>query len=713
MIAMTREQAKERIVSLRREVDRNRYAYHVLDKPRVSDAVNDSLKRELAQLEEQFPNLVTLDSPTQRVGGQPLDKFTKVTHAIPMLSLNDAFDEGEIKAWEERLTKQLATSGSQLAGSLSGESQVASLDYYAELKTDGLAISLVYQNGVFVIGATRGDGFVGEDVTQNLKTIEAIPLKLADEETIEKTARELSYSKELIEAAKRASRGRFEVRGEAYMPSKSFEALNAEQIKKGLPTFANPRNAAAGSIRQLNPKITASRNLSCFIYAVTEAEKLGLSKHQHEHEVARLLGFRVSPLDKVCGGIEDVIAYQKRMEKERKSLPYWIDGVVVTVNSRHLFTRLGVVGKAPRGSIAAKFTPEEATTVVEDIVVQVGRTGALTPVAVLQPTVVAGSTIARATLHNEDEIRRKDIRIGDTVVIHKAGDVIPEVANVIVSLRPHNVQEFRMLADCPICGGKVAKDGAIHRCVNYKCPAKDRKRIRHFISRNAFDIAGLGGKIIDKFVEERLISDPADLFTLKADDIKTLERFAEKSAENIYISILSRKKVPLDRLLYALGIRHVGDITAQALARELIGRGVQNIDGLLSATHQMTIDEFQMIPDVGPVIGEAMYDYFHSEASIKFMKKLEGVGVSFDTPKRLKGGGPFAGKIVVFTGSLEHLVREDAEAKVRELGGIAADSVTKKTNYVVAGPGAGKKLDTARELGKTVLSEKEFLELIK
>lgn len=707
---MTKDQAQKRLKKLRQEVDRNRYAYHVLDRPIVSDAVNDSLKHELAQLEEQFPDLITPDSPTQRVGGKALDKFTKVTHATPMLSLNDAFGADEIRAWEERI--QRALRGYEgVGGGMKGE--VPHLEYYAELKTDGLAVSLVYQDGMFAIGATRGDGFVGEDVTQNLKTIEAIPLKLADEEMIEKAAWELGYGEELIEAAKKARHARFEVRGEVYMPIKSLELLNTEQAKKGLPTFANPRNAAAGSIRQLDSKITASRNLSCFIYAVAEAEAFGLTKHQNEHEIARLLGFRVSPFDVVCQDIDEVIAYQKKVEAERKNLPYWIDGIVVTVNDRDLFTRLGVVGKAPRGSIAAKFAPEEATTIVEDIIVQVGRTGALTPVAVLTPTLVAGSTISRATLHNEDEIRRNDVRIGDTVVIHKAGDVIPEVASVITNLRPNDTREFVMPEKCPVCDGKVAKDGAIHRCVNPKCPAKDRKRIRHFVSRSAFDIAGLGEKIIDKFVEEGLISDPADLFVLKSGDIESLERFAEKSAENIYKSIQARKQVTLDRFLYALGIRHVGDITAQALARDLVLRGVRTVDDLIRITGRMSIDEFQKIPDVGPVVGQSMHDYFHEEMNVKFLNKLTDVGVSFVIPKGLRGEGKLAGKTVVFTGSLEHLVREEAEAKVRELGGIAANAVTKKTDYVVAGPGAGSKLDKARALGKTILSEKEFLEVIK
>lgn len=700
---MTKQEAQERIEKLRREIDRYRYAYHVLDKSLVSDAVNDSLKHELARLEEQFPELVTPDSPTQRVGGKPLDQFVRVSHATPMLSLNDAFSEEELRAWEERLKRLIAAS----------QWPLAKLDYYAEPKIDGLAVSLVYQDGVLVTGATRGDGLVGEDVTGNLKTIEAIPLKLADSETIASSARELEYGPHLIQAASRALRGRFEVRGEVYMPTKSFERLNREQEKKGLATFANPRNAAAGSIRQLDPKITASRSLSFFAYAVAEPEKLGLTTHQEEHQLARLLGIRVNAHDRLCPTLEDVLRYHQEMEKLRKRLPYWIDGIVVTVNNCSLFARLGVVGKAPRGSIAFKFASEEATTVVENIIVQVGRTGALTPVAVLNPVEVAGSTISRATLHNEDEVKRKDVRIGDTVVIHKAGDVIPEVSFVLKNLRPQTARVFQMPKTCPICGRRVVKEGAIHRCVNPKCPAKDRQRIRHFVSRSAFDIEGIGEKIIDKFVEQGLISDPADLFTLKTGDIKTLERFAEKSAENIYRSVQGRRKVSLDRFLYAMGIRHVGDITAQALARELVARNVRDVESLIQVTRAMSVEQFQQIPDVGPVVGKAMADFFHDPVNIKFLNKLRDVGVIFEIPGGLRGEGKLTGKTVVFTGSLESMTREEGESKVRALGGVVADSVTKKTDYVVVGPGAGEKLDKARQLGKTILTEKDFLTMIR
>lgn len=700
---MTRQEAKERIEKLRREIDKIRYSYHVLDKPIVSDAVKDSLQHELFELEQQFPDLVTPDSPSQRVAGKPSEKFAKVAHATPMLSLNDAFGVEELRAWEERLEKLLT------AYSL----QRTALDYFAELKMDGLAISLVYENGILKTGATRGDGVTGEDVTTNLKTIEAIPLRLADPSEQEEIVRSAKLPPQMLEIGKRALRGRFEVRGEAFMTLNSLAKINKEQKIRGLPKFANPRNAAAGSIRQLDPKITASRKLDCFIYAVADAEKWGIKTHHGEHEFARLLGFKVNPHDRPCQNLEEVLRYHRRFEKERAKLPYWIDGVVATVNNRDVFEKLGAIGKAPRAQIAFKFTPKEATTVVFDIQVQVGRTGALTPVAHLKPVQVAGTTVARATLHNEDEVKRKDIRVGDTVVVHKAGDVIPEVKEVIKNLRPRNARQFTMPKKCPVCGGRVEKQGAIHRCTNPKCPTKNRRMMRHFSSKGAFDISGVGPKIIEKFADEKLISDPADLFTLKPADIEVLERFAEKSAENIAASIQSRKRVPLYRFIYALGVRHVGEVTAQALAANLVARHhVHSIKDMLLATAKMSREEFERIPDVGPVVGKSMADWFHDRHSRKFLEKLAKVGIAIEVPKALDRGGKLTGKSVVFTGSLETMTREDAQEKVRQLGGVATDSVGKGTDYVVVGSEPGSKYEKAKKLGITILSEKEFLKLI-
>jgi len=545
---MNKQETKNRIKKLRELIEKYRYAYHVLDKSLVSDAVNDSLKHELQELENQYPDLVTPDSPTQRVGGKPLEKFEKVIHERPMLSLTDAFSFDELKEWETR------------------NSKITPLrwNYFAELKIDGLAVSLIYENGIFVRGATRGDGRVGEDVTQNLKTIEAIPLRL-------NSKFEIRNSKQ-IQNPKFKLPKRIEVRGEAFMSIKTFEEINQEQEKKGQPKFANPRNAAAGSIRQLDPKITASRKLSFYAYdLVTD---LGQKTHQEAHEIMKLLGFPTNPHNQYCKNLDEVEKYHQKWATERQKLPYWTDGIVVVVNDLEILKKLGVVGKAPRGMIAYKFPPEEATTIVEDITVQVGRTGALTPVAVLKPVLVAGSTISRATLHNEDEIKRKDIRIGDTVVVRKAGDVIPEVASVLKDMRTGREKQFKMPKKCPVCGGPVIRPAgeAIARCINKNCFAQNFRRYQHFISKPAFDIAGVGPKILAKFIDEGLIKDPADLFTLKEGDIAPLERFAEKSARNIVESIQSHKKVSLGRFIYALGIRNVGEETAYDIAEFISNR---------------------------------------------------------------------------------------------------------------------------------------------
>ena len=525
---MDKLKAKQRIEKLRGLVEKNRYAYHVLDKSKVSDAVNDSLKHELQELEDQYPDLITPDSPTQRVGGKPLDKFQKVAHATPMLSLTDAFDESEMKTWEGRISKLVP--GQRL-------------DYFAELKIDGLAVSLVYEKGVFVRGATRGDGSIGEDVTQNLKTIEAIPLKLKESVSIE-------------------------VRGEAYMPIKTFQLLNARYKKEGKTLLANPRNAAAGSIRQLNPKITAERRLS-FIAWDLFGEKL--ETHEKIHSRLAELGFKTISENKYCQNLEEIEKFKEEMEKTREKLPYQIDGIVVQVNNNQLKSDLGVVGKAPRGMIAYKFAPEEATTRVIDIQVNVGRTGVLTPVAILKPVLVAGSTVSRATLHNEDEIRKKDVRLGDTVVVHKAGDVIPEVKKVIAELRTGKEREFHFPKKCPQCGGPVKrKEGkAAYKCLNKKCYTIQRRALEHFVSRAAFDMAGVGPKILNKFADEGLIKDAADLFNLKVGDIEPLERFAEKSAQNIVDSIQTHRKIDLPRFIYALGIPNVGEETAYELAERV------------------------------------------------------------------------------------------------------------------------------------------------
>lgn len=666
-----KQQAQERIEKLRKEINRIRYFYHVLDKQIVSDAVKDSLQHELAQLEEQFPDLITPDSPTQRVAGKPLAKFAKVTHRTQMLSLQDAFSFEEMRAWEDRIAKLI-----------SGQK----LDYYVELKMDGLAVALEYKDGVFVRGSTRGDGITGEDVTQNLKTIEAIPLKL-----------------------EKPIKGYLEVRGEVFMTKKALEELNKQQIKKKLPAFANTRNAAAGSIRQLDPKIVASRQLDVYIYdLVTD---LGQKTHQEAHQKAKELGFKVNLNNQHCGNLKEVEEYHQKWAKQREKLPYGTDGIVIVVNNLTILQNLGVVGKAPRGMIAYKFAPTQATTMVLDITVQVGRTGTLTPVAHLKPVQVQGATISRATLHNEDEIRKKDIRIGDTVVIQRAGDVIPEVVEPIKNLRPKNAKVFHFPKKCPFCGSKVARvlGEAAHKCTNKNCFAIQRRGLYHFVGQGAFDIEGLGPKILNKFIEEGLIKDAADLFTLKEGDIEPLERFAEKSAQNIVSSIQSHikpKKIPLSKFIYALGILHVGEETAVDLAKEF---------GSLDRLMKVNLDEIQKVPDIGPVVAKSVYDYFQDTKTPekrKFILKLLKVGVKVEGEAKFVKSNKLKGQIFVLTGGLESITREEAKEKIRMLGGEASESVSRKTSFVVVGSEPGEKLEEARKLGIKTIGEKEFRKIL-
>jgi len=686
---MNKQETKNRIKKLRELIEKYRYAYHVLDKSLVSDAVNDSLKHELQELENQYPDLVTPDSPTQRVGGKPLEKFEKVIHERPMLSLTDAFSFDELKEWETR------------------NSKITPLrwNYFAELKIDGLAVSLIYENGIFVRGATRGDGRVGEDVTQNLKTIEAIPLSLNPKS-------EILISKQ-IQNSKFKLPKRIEVRGEVYLPIKTFNELNARYQKEGKPLLANPRNAAAGSIRQLNPKITAERKLS---FIAWDLLGVNLKTHQEAHEMLSQLGFKTLKEVQYCQNLDEVEKFKNEMEKNREKLPFQIDGIVVVVNDNKIREDLGVVGKAPRGMIAYKFAPEEATTIVEDIIVNVGRTGILTPVAVLKPVLVAGSTISRATLHNEDELRKKDIRIGDTVVVHKAGDVIPEVERVIKELRPKDAREFHFPEKCPQCGGKVIRETgkAAYRCTNKKCFNIQRRALEHFVSRSAFDMAGLGPKILQKFIEEGLIKDAADLFMLKTGDIEPLERFAEKSAQNIVDSIQSHKKISLSRFIYALGIPNVGEETAYDIAEFINSKfEIRNSKQILNVLKSQKLEEWQEIPDVGPIVAKSIYEYFQDRENLKFIEKLLKVGVEIEFQIPELKSQILKGRTFVFTGGLETLTRDEAKNKVRELGGEVSESVSKKTDYVVVGAEPGEKYARAKELGVKIINEKEFLELLK
>ncbi len=687
-MVMTKEEAKRRILKLREEVNRCRYAYHVLNKSLVSDEILDSLKKELFDLEQEFPELITPDSPTQRVAGKPLKAFKKVRHEAPMLSFNDAFSEEDMQAWLERL-------GNYLGRKVEGP-------FYGELKIDGLAIELIYENGVLVQGSTRGDGQVGEDVTQNLKTVEAIPLKLETSKH-----RNIETPKRLV------------VRGEVLLTKKEFNAINREQAKKGLKPYANPRNIAAGSVRQLDPAITAARKLDSFQYDIVS--DLGQKTHEEEHLLLKEFGFKTNSHNKHLRNLKEVFEFRDYWEKHRDKLDYEIDGVVVIMNDNRLFDEAGIIGKAPRAAIAYKFSPKEATTIVEDIKVQVGRTGVLTPVAVMQPVNVGGVTITHATLHNADEIERLGLRIGDTVVVSRAGDVIPQVTKVLKELRTGRGKAFHMPKRCPVDGSAVVRDagslgrqGVAYRCSNKNCGARNRRELYHFVSRAAFDIRGLGHKITDRFLDEGLISDTADIFTLKEGDIAALTRFGEKSAENIVREVGEKKTVSLPRFIYALGILHVGEETAQLLAEEISRENhISRPRDVLASFHRLTAEDLQKIPDVGPKVAQSIRDWFREARNMRFLEKLDKVGVRIKSDKRQATSNKLKGLTFVLTGGLESMSRDEAKEKIRAVGGDVSESVSKKTSYVVVGSEPGSKYEKAKKLGVKTIDEWEFLRIIR
>lgn len=669
--------ARARAARLREEIEKARYAYHVEDRDLLSPEVLDSLKKELFDLETRFPELVTPDSPTQRVGGAPLAKFRKVTHfggeRLRMNSLNDAFSEEEVRAWLTRLEDYLKR---PYRGG-----------FYCDLKMDGLAVELVYRKGVFAEGATRGDGLVGEDITQNLRTIEAIPLRLRGD-----------YPDELA------------VRGEVFLTKKEFARLNAAQRKRGEKEYANPRNVAAGSLRQLDPKITASRHLDFYAYGIPgEGEKYyrAYPTHDAEYRALRSWGIKTNPNGVVVKTLEEAFSFQKKIVGRRESLSYEIDGIVITANENRTFREAGIIGKAPRGGIAYKFSPRETTTVVEDIRVQVGRTGALTPVAVLRPANVGGVTITHATLHNFDEVKRLGVRVGDTVVVSRAGDVIPQVTEVLAKLRTGKEKAFKAPTRCPVDGSALVKDGVVVRCGNPKCAARHRESLYHFVSRAGFDIRGLGAKIIDKFLDEGLIGDAADLFMLKEGDIAALPRFGERSAENIVVEIEEKKRTTLSRFIYSLGILHVGEETARALAKHF---PVDSVRKLVAKYAKLSRKNFEGVPDIGPVVAESLVDWFGEPRNLALLQKFAEEGVAFEAEKGT--GKALAGKIFVLTGTLSSMDRDDAKEKIRNLGGEVSESVSKKTSFVVAGENPGSKAEKAKALGVRILNEREFLAIL-
>lgn len=700
---MDTHRAKERIEKLKKEINHYRFLCHVLNKQEISDAALDSLKHELALLEQQFPEFIASDSPTQRVGGKPLDKFEKYTHSQPMLSLNDVFSGEELQDWETRILKLLPAR--------------TVLNYYAEVKMDGLAIALVYEKGLFKVGATRGDGKIGENVTENLKTVEDIPLRLMIMERVyEKKFSSLlnhAHVKKLRDTLEHRS---IEIRGEVYMTKTVFEGLNKEQERKGLLPFANPRNAAVGSVRQLDPKVTASRKLEFCVYDIVT--NLGQATHEESHAIASILGFRANHYNRYCKNIEEIVAFHAEMGKVKTTLPYEFDGVVVNVNTLETFKRLGIVGKAPRGAIAFKYPGEEATTVVKDIIVQVGRTGALTPLAILEPVRVAGSTVSRATLHNMDEIKRLGVKIGDTVIIQKAGDVIPDIVRALPNLRIGKEKEFRMPQQCPACGGKaLRREGeVVYYCSNKSCLAIQKETLYHFVSKKAFDIRGMGAKIIDRFMDEGFIKNAADIFKLQQGDIEGLFRFGEKSAENIARAIQKTKKIPLDRFLYALGIRHVGEETARDVAKVIARLEIRNLIisplKLQKILNTLSIEELSAIKDIGPVIAESVYDWFRDPKNQSFMKDLNEAGIEIEAPGYEAKKQILEGTTFVLTGELTGFTREEAKEKIRKLGGNISSSVSKNTNYVIIGENPGSKYEKAKKLGVKILDEKEFLKLL-
>ena len=678
---MTKAEATQRVEKLRLLINRNRYLYHVLDKQELSDEALDSLKHELFLLEQRYPVLVTPDSPTQRVGGKPLEKFQKVPHTVPMLSIEDVFEEQEVKDWEKHLERL---------------SQEKKLRYFAELKIDGFAVSLIYEKGIFKRGATRGNGQVGEDVTQNLKTIESIPLCL------EKF--QIPNSLPVRQAGKFQIPALLEVRGEVYMTKKDFEKLNRERKKRREEPFANPRNVAAGSIRQLDQKLAASRPLRFMAYDLVA--DLGQQFHSEEHEMLQKLGFKTDESAKICKTVEEVWAYKKEVEKRRASLPFLVDGVVVSVNSNGLFQKLGVAGKGPRGIRAIKFSGSQTTTKILDIRLQVGRTGAITPVAVLQPVLVGGVTVSRATLHNTDEIKRLGVKIGDTVVIERAGDVIPRVMKTLPELRDGIEKIFPTPSTCPVCGSKLIRpqEEVVWRCPNSKnCPAQRREFLYHFVSKKAFDIQGLGPKILDKFVEEHLVSRPSEIFELTEGDVEPLERFAEKSASNLICAIQAAKTITLPCFVYSLGIRHVGEKTAIDLA-EYFG-SIQKIE-------RAQKEDLERMPGVGGVVGESILQWFRSPENRKLISGLLKVGVKIQHTRYNIRDTKLKGFTFVLTGELRGFSRDKAKERIRLFGGNTSESVSQKTNYLVAGESPGSKLNKAKKLGVKILSEQEFLNLL-
>ncbi len=659
--------AEKRVAELHNLLNQYGYEYYVLDKPSIPDAEYDRLLQELMELEAQFPDLKTADSPSQRVGGDVLDMFNKVEHQSQMLSLGNAFNEQDLRDFDRRVRQAVGDE----------------VSYVCELKIDGLAVSLRYENGVFTLGATRGDGTIGEDITSNLKTIRSIPLRLKEPVSLE-------------------------VRGEAFMPKRSFEALNKVKSEKGEEPFANPRNAAAGSLRQLDPKIAASRNLDIFLYSIAELGEIGVSSHSAGLDYLETLGFKTNPERRKATNIDEVIRFIDGWVEKRPHLPYEIDGIVIKVDSLEQQRQLGTTAKSPRWAIAYKFPAEEVITTLKEIELNVGRTGVITPTAILEPVLVAGTTVQRASLHNEDLIREKDIKIGDQVVIKKAGDIIPEVVNVLADRRTGDEVEFAMPTHCPECESELVRiEGEVAlRCINPKCPAQIREGLIHFVSRTAMNIDGLGEKVISQLFAEKLIEDVADLYKLTKEQLLGLERMGEKSASNLLSAIEASKTNSLEKLLFGLGIRLVGAKAAKTLSQEF---------GTMDRLMEATLEDLVAINEIGDKMADSVVTYFESEEVRELIAELKAAGLNMEYkgPRLVaaeESDSFFAGKTVVLTGKLEQMGRTEAKEKIEALGGNVAGSVSKKTHLVVAGADAGSKLAKAESLGIEVWDEDRLLE---
>lgn len=664
--------AQDRHKELKGEIEYHNHQYYVLDKPMITDAKYDQLMQELISLENIYPQLITVDSPSQRVGGKPLEGFRSVRHIVPMLSLGNAFSAEDLKDFHRRVT-----------GGLEGEK----VSYVVELKIDGLAISLVYENGLFLRGATRGDGEMGEEITQNLKTIKSIPLRLVKDKPESDSIPEI------------------EVRGEAYMPKKEFVRLNEEREEAGDTTFANPRNAAAGSLRQLDPKVTASRSLSAFIYGVGVVADKQFDSHWDSMQFLKGLGFKINEYIKLYDNIEEVIDFCNHWTDKRHDLPYEIDGIVIKVNSLAQQKKLGFTAKSPRWAIAYKFPAEQAVTKVLDIVINVGRTGVLTPTAVLKPVKVAGSTVSRATLHNEDIIREKDIKIGDTVIIQKAGDIIPEVVEVLKEKRSGEEIEFHMPTQCPVCLSPVVRlqGEAANRCTGKECPSQLREALFHFVSRDAMNIEGLGPAVVNQLLETGLIKNAADLYKIKFEDLVNLERMGNKSAKNLLEALEVSKESSLAQLIFALGIRLVG-----ARAGKLLAKHFGSMDNLMEAS----IEELTTIPEIGEKMAESIVKFFGNQDNLQLIENLKTAGLNMVEQQGIEGEAKLGGQTFVLTGTLDKLDRKEAQNKLEMLGAKVSSSVSKKTSYVVVGENPGSKYEKAKSLGIPILTEEKLLELL-